>query len=370
MFQGSLNVRRGEHFERIQEQGGEINGHTFPDHTDYYQVVPAGLLQDVLFLEADRMAHLSITPQNLDTQRDVVKQEIRLQVEGKPYGGFPWTTLPAIQFSKWENTHNGYGDIADLDAATTDDCTDFYAKHYAPGNAVLAICGDFAPAAAIDEARRAFQDVPARSLPAPVDVSEPPPDSERRGTASDPLIPRPAIAVGWRLPDPATRLADYASFVVLSHVLTSGASGRLRKALAAHDAIVDTSVGLFGPLMVQAPDSFVAVVHHPEGAADAVLSTIEDEARTLSEQGITDDEARRAVATALTQQYLQLDSLAYRVRALARGELLFNQLRIVDRLAQHVAHVGPAQISRAAKTLANPHKRAVLTLQQPKETQA
>ncbi|MEU7279180.1 pitrilysin family protein [Streptomyces sp. NPDC045431] len=385
MFQGSLNVRRGEHFERIQEHGGQVNGHTFPDHTDYYQVVSAGMLADVLAMEADRMAGLAITRENLDTQRDVVKQEIRLQVEGRPYGGFPWTTLPAVQFRKWENTHNGYGDIADLEAATAEECADFYARHYAPGNAVLALCGDLAPAAAIDAARRAFRSVPARPVPAAVDVSEPWPTRERRGTAHDPLIPRPALAIGWRLPDPGVSLADYAAFVVLSHLLTSGASARLRQALAAHDTVVDTSVGLFGPLMVRDPDTFVAVAHHPEGAADAVLRTIEGEVRQIGERGAGVDESRRAVANALTRQYLQLDSLAYRVRALARGELLFRQPLIADRLARHIAEVGPALISRAAGRLTRGHERAVLHLrqspvrqpppqqlhpQQPKETAA
>ncbi|MFE1057044.1 M16 family metallopeptidase [Streptomyces rochei] len=370
MFQGSSRARRGEHFQRVQENGGQVNGHTFPDHTDYYQVVPTGLLDQMLDLEADRMARLTITPENLDTQREVVKQEIRLQVHGKPYGGFPWTTLPSIQYRKWANTHNGFGDIADLNAATADDCLDFYRLHYAPANAVLAICGDLAPGRAFDAARRAFRSVPARPAPPPVDVGEPPADEERQGTAYDPLIPRPALALGWRLPDPTTHLIDYAAFVVLSHLLTSGASARLRQAVNAHDAIVDTSVGLFGPLMVRDPDSFVTVAHHPDGAADAVIATIEDQARTLARSGPTDAEARRAVAVAATRQYQQLDSLAHRVRALARGTLLFDQPCIADHLARHITTIGPAQISQAADSLAHSKGRAVLMLRQSEEIAA
>lgn len=370
MFQGSLRVRRGEHFERIQAHGGQVNGHTFPDHTDYYQVVPAGLLDDVLDMEADRMARLSITQDNLATQREVVKQEIRLQVQGKPYGGFPWTTLPSVQYRKWVNTHNGYGDIADLEAATTDDCLDFYRRHYAPANAVLALCGDLAPEAAVDRARRAFRSVPARPAPAPVDIGEPAPEGERRGTAYDPLVPRPALALAWRLPDPTTHLTDYAAFVVLSHLLTSGGSARLRQAMSTHDALVDTSPGLFGPLMVRDPDSFVTVVHHPEGAEHEVIEAVEDEARALAESGPTDAEARRAVAIAATRHHQQLDSLAHRVRSLARGALLFGEPRVADHLAERIAATGPGHLRRAADTLARPEKRAVLMLRRPEESAA
>ncbi|MBM7167704.1 insulinase family protein [Streptomyces sp. G44] len=362
MFQGSTNVPRGGHFARIQAHGGLVNGHTFPDVTDYYQVVPTAALDEVLDLEADRMAGLAVTDDNLRTQRDVVKQEIRLQVDGRPYGGFPWTGLPAVLYRKWENAHNGYGELADLEAATTDDCADFFDRHYAPGNAVLALCGDLSPETALATARRAFSRVPHRPVPPVPDVSEPRAVTELRATCHDRLAPRPALAVGYRMPDAQTDLPAYAANVVLSHLLTSGATARLRAALAPLDVRVDSSPGLFGPLMAKDPDTFVIVAHHPEGAENKVLEVITAQAADIARKGCTEGEAERAVATAVTSLYQNLDSLAYRVRFLARGALLFNRPTIADDLAQSISATTAHELALAAETLATPAGRAVLHL--------
>lgn len=369
MFQGSLNVAGGEHFASIQACGGTVNGNTFPDSTDYYQVVPVGALERVLELEADRMAFLSLTQGNLDTQRDVVKEEIRLQVVGKPYGGFPWTVLPSVLYRKWENAHDGYGELADLDAASVADCAEFFHSYYSPGNAVLAVCGDVDPRAALEAAQRVFARVPARPAPHLTDISEPRGHYPLNGTCHDPLAPRPALAIGCRLPDAAADLSAYAAYVVLSHLLTSGANARLRRALAPMGVQVDSSVGLFGPLMVKDPDTFVIVAHHPEGLADTVLDTVTDQAVEVAEGAYHGAEGERAVATAVTALYQNLDSLQYRVRSLARGALLFDRPDIDDDLARAVADTSSDGIAAAAATVAQPNGRAVLTLT-PKEAAA
>ncbi|MEU9046539.1 MULTISPECIES: pitrilysin family protein [unclassified Kitasatospora] len=364
MFQGSRNVAAGEHFARVQARGGTVNGNTFPDVTDYHQVVPADALEEILVLEADRMARLEVTERNFATQRDVIKEEIRQQVTGRPYGGFPWIRLPAVLYRKWENTHNGYGETHDLDAASVADCADFYRRHYAPGNAVLAVCGEVDPQAVLDAARRIFADVPGQP-PAPLaDIREPVAQEQREGVCHDPLAPRPALAIGCRLPDAAADLDGYAAFVVLQQLLTGGSNSRLRRAFAPLGALVDSSVGLFGPLMVKDPDTFVIVSHHPEGMADLVLETITGHCTELasgSAPGLG-EEVERSVARAVTDLYQNLDSLLHRVRFLARGTLLFNQPDIAERLAEAVARTGPDAVAAAAAAVAGRTGRAVLTL--------
>ncbi|MFJ4188914.1 M16 family metallopeptidase [Kitasatospora sp. NPDC089509] len=362
MFQGSLNVPGGDHFARIQAHGGFVNGNTFQDVTDYHQVVPVGVLAEVLALEADRMAHLSVTERNFTTQRDVVKEEIRQQVTARPYGGFPWTTLPAVLYRRWENAHNGYGETADLDAATVADCADFYAHGYGPGNAVLAICGQADPHTALDAARRAFAAVPARTRTTPPDLGEPLADTPLHGTVRDPLAPRPALALGCRLPDPAADLDAYAAFLVLSKLLTGGSNARLRRALAPLHAQVDSSVGFFGPLMARDPDTFLIVSHHPDGQAEAVLEAVTGQCADLAAGGCPPQEAERAVAAALTDHHQQLDSLLHRARFLARGTLLFDRPGIVDDLAAALTAVTPRAIGAAAATVARPAGRALVTL--------
>ncbi|MFD9304460.1 M16 family metallopeptidase [Streptomyces sp. NPDC060048] len=363
MFQGSRNTVPGEHFAAVQACGGIVNGNTFPDSTDYFQVVPAGALRKVLDLEADRMGFLTISPEQFATQRSVVKEEIRLQVTGRPYGGFPWTVLPGVMFERWANTHNGFGELADLDAATTEDCSAFFRTYYAPGNAVLAMCGDLDPEMALAEARAAFRGVPGRTVPGPPpDLAEPLPEQERRGVRFDPLAPQPALALGARLPDARRDLRAYAAHVALTHLLTTGSHARLRAALTPLGAKVDSAAGYFGPLAVTHPDTFVIVAHHAPGLADEVEETVKGHLAEVAGGAAHGAETARAVACARTAFYRDFDSIAYRVRFLARGALLFDRAGIGEDLARHIDDLSDGDLAAAAADVSSPAGRALLTL--------
>ncbi len=118
MFQGSANAGKMVHIKLINSSGGVLNGSTHYDVTNYYEAVPSNAVERVLWLEADRMRALKVDDENLRNQRDVVKEEVRVNVLNQPYGGFPWLDLPPIAYRNWANAHNFYGDFADLDAAT------------------------------------------------------------------------------------------------------------------------------------------------------------------------------------------------------------------------------------------------------------
>ena len=120
-----------------------LNGSTRLDYTNYYEVLPSNALERALFLEADRMRSPAVNEENLANQIAVVKEEIRVNVLNEPYGGFPWVTLAPVLYDTYANAHDGYGSFADLDSATVDDARDFFDAYYAPGNAVLALSGDF-----------------------------------------------------------------------------------------------------------------------------------------------------------------------------------------------------------------------------------
>src|SRR6201993_353638 len=142
MFQGSANLEKLAHFRYVQGSGGTFNGSTHLDYTDYFETVPSNALERVLFLEADRMRGPRLTEENLRNQCDVVKEEIRVNVLNRPYGGFPWLKLPPVMFDSFPNAHDGYGSFVDLESATGDDAANFFARYYAAGNAVLTVGGD------------------------------------------------------------------------------------------------------------------------------------------------------------------------------------------------------------------------------------
>src|SRR5437660_9363140 len=146
------------------------------------------------------MLGVRLDEETLANQIAVVKEEIRVNVLNRPYGGFPWIHLPPVLFRTYNNAHNGYGSFVDLEEATLDDAAGFFERYYAPANAVLAVAGDFD----VDEASRMisrhYGDIPARAVPPTVDASEPLPQNDHRVVRDDPLAPQPAAAFGYRVP--------------------------------------------------------------------------------------------------------------------------------------------------------------------------
>jgi len=114
-----------------------------------------------------------------------------------------------VMFETFPNAHDGYGSFADLESATVKDAQDFFDHYYACGNATLAVAGDFDVAQATVMIERHFGDVPARPKPVLPDFDEPDIDGERRETYTDRLAPLPAVAGGWRVPDPVGGFEAY-----------------------------------------------------------------------------------------------------------------------------------------------------------------
>jgi zinc protease len=367
MFQGSESLEKLAHFRHVQSSGGTFNGSTHPDYTDYYEVVPSAALERALFMEADRMRAPRLTAENLRNQVDVVKEEIRLNVLNKPYGGFPWITLPPVLYETFPNAHNGYGDFSELEAATVDDCAAFFDVYYAPGNAVLTVAGDLDVDDAVKLVHQHFDDVPFRPVPVRPSFGEPPPDRERRHCQPDPLAPLPALAIGYRMPDPIADLGGYVAHEVLSAVLSDGDSARLVQRLVHSDELVtDISArcGLFGtPLDARDPDTFTVTAIHPSTVdVNRVLAAIDEELVRLAANGPEPDELSRITARWVATLFREHDRLVSRTLAIGAFELLHGRAELITELPALVAAAGPEQIASAAAGL-QPDSRAVLILE-------
>jgi len=366
MFQGSESLPKLAHFRHVQSSGGTFNGSTHFDYTDYYQVLPSAALERAIFLEADRMRAPTISEENLRNQVDVVKEEIRLNVLNRPYGGFPWILLPPVLYETFANAHNGYGDFSDLEQATVQDCAAFFDSYYAPANAVLTVAGDFDVETAAEFVHRHFDDVPKRPAPKRPSFAEPLPNAQRRGVHEDPLAPLPALAVGYRLPDPATELDAYTARVALASVLSDGDSSRLRQRMIYRDELVTdigAGVGLFGvPYEARDPDTLtITAVHPPTVDADRVLATVDEELATVAKDGVSEDELGRTVARWSSTMFRDHDRLATRTRAIGACELLHGRGELAVELPAMVAAVSSDQVAAAAAEL-RPDERAVLTI--------
>jgi zinc protease len=372
MFQGSESLEKLAHFRHVQGSGGTFNGSTHQDYTDYFQVLPSAALERALFLEADRMRAPKITEENLRNQVDVVKEEIRLNVLNRPYGGFPWILLPPVLYSTFANAHNGYGDFTDLEQATVDDCAAFFDTFYAPGNAVLTIAGDIDVDHATELVHKHFGDVPAREVRPRPSFGESFPSQELRGHHADPHAPLPAVAIGHRLPDPVGELDAYLANVVLAAVLSDGDAARLQQRMVYQDSLVvdvHAGCGLMGsPLDARDPDTFtLTAIHTPEVGVDRVVRAVDEELEKLAVDGPTPEELARVTARWSASLYREHDRLVSRTLDLGSAELLHGRAELISELPDRVAAITVEDVASAAKAL-RPDARAVLELEPANDT--
>ncbi|HCT80246.1 MAG TPA: peptidase M16 [Micromonosporaceae bacterium] len=362
MFQGSANLEKLAHFRYVQGAGGTFNGSTHLDYTDYFETVPSNAFERMLFLEADRMRGPRLTEENLQNQIDVVKEEIRVNVLNRPYGGFPWLKLPPVMFDTFPNAHDGYGSFTDLEAATVSDAAEFFDRYYACGNATVGVSGDFD----LDEARQLiekhFGDVPARPAPARPDFDEPDLTSERRQSYVDSLAPLPAVAAAWRIPNPITNFTDYLPYVVLAEVLTDGDASRLVERMVLKDRSVTSVGGYIGfmgePFEVRDPTALLLQAHlPPQGSVDKVLATIDEELDRLANNGLAKGELARTQARMATHLLRDTDAVLGRALRMAVLELQRSNPALLNDLPHLIAEVTEEQIRQAVAAM-RPQRRA------------
>ena len=366
MFQGSANLPKLEHARYVQGSGGSFNGSTHFDFTEYHESLPSNALERGLFLEADRMAGPALTDETVENQIAVVKEEIRVNVMNRPYGGFPWLYLPGVAYETFPNAHNGYGDFVDLEAATLADATAFFRRYYAPGNAVLCVAGDLDVDATFGLVERHFGSIRARRTPRRPSFAEPLPSVQRSGAVDDDHAPIPAIALGFRVPAPVGLPSDYLAHVLLGEVLADGDASRLWQALV-HDSGLATDVsaylGEFGdPFEERDPVLMTISSFYPQpGSRDAILSVIERELRRLAEDGPAPGELDRVRTKLVASIVRGLGAAADRAANLAKFELVHGRAELLAELPGRFAAITDADMQAAAAALVAQH-HAVLDL--------
>jgi len=241
MFQGSENLGKMEFIRLINKNGGVLNGSTRFDFTNYFEIVPSHKMETILWAEADRMKGLAITQENLTNQQGVVMNEVKVNVLNQPYGGFPWLDMPQYANENWFNSHNFYGDLADLEAATLGDVQSFFDTFYAPNNAVLVVVGDFEVSEAKSYVQKYFGNIPASNLPAKPDITEPKQEKEKFSSKVDNLATRPALAFAYHVPERNT--PEYYAMGLLNQILVAGNDSRLYQSLVNEKSVTGNISG-------------------------------------------------------------------------------------------------------------------------------
>ncbi len=243
MFEGSAHVPEGKFDEWLEAAGGDNNGSTSEDRTNYWEDVPRNALELALYLEADRMGFLldSMSPDKVDGQRDIVKNERRQSYENRPYG-LAYITLAEHLFPPEHPYHwptIGYMD--DLSAAGYDDVVDFFRRYYAPNNASLSIAGDIDTTEARALVEKWFSAIPAGPPVPPVQAPAVRLDSEQRIVLED-KVQLPRLYMAWLTP-PQFAPGD-AEMDVAARLFSQGKNSRLYKRLV-YDLQIAQDVSAF-----------------------------------------------------------------------------------------------------------------------------
>ncbi|MGB3949316.1 MAG: pitrilysin family protein [Bacteroidia bacterium] len=228
MFEGSQNIKRGEFMKTVQSAGGELNANTSFDRTFYYEVLPSNQLELGLWLESERMLHAKIDSLGVETQRKVVKEELKQRNENTPYGsvlneafGHAFVQHPY----RW--TPGGSPEY--INKASLQEFIDFYKMYYVPNNATISIAGDINVSQTKQLIEKYFAPIPkgAVHIIRPT-IVEPQKTAEVRDTIFD-NIQLPAVVMAYHIPAQGT--PDYYAVNMLTTLLSQGKSSRMQKSI-------------------------------------------------------------------------------------------------------------------------------------------
>jgi zinc protease len=307
MFEGSGNVPEGAFDEWLEAAGGFNNGSTNTDRTNYYEMVPRSALELALFLESDRMGFLldAMSPEKVDGQRGVVKNERRQSYENRPYG-LAYLTLGENLYPPEHPYHwPVIGSQEDLSAASYEDVVQFHRTYYAPSNAGLVIAGDIDPAETRRLVEHWFSDVPAGPPVGPLDGPAASLTEEKRIVLED-RVQLPRLYMCWLSP-PIFAPGD-AELDIAGDVLAGGKNARLYKRLV-YDLQVAQDVSAYqGSAELQSEFCVVATARSGHTLAE-LEHLIQEELDRLKAEGPTGREVQRAVNQNEAGVLSQLESI-------------------------------------------------------------
>ena len=288
------------------------------DRTNYFETLPSNELALGLWLEADRMRSLAITPENFENQRATVKEERRQSYDDRPYANSMLRINELAYGDYWPYAHSTIGDMQDLDAAPLEAVQEFFDAYYKPNNAVLSIAGDFDPDEAMALAERYFGNIAGGEVPA----YEPPAiqaqTAERTEVMTDRLANLPAFHIAYHIPPMRER--DHYALEMLGLILGDGDSSRLYQELVKEKEIL-TSLSVSTDDR-RGPDLFsfwglMASGHEPAEARTAIYEALEK----VAQEGVTERELQKARNRIRAYFIFGLQSNLSRAQQLAEYEL-------------------------------------------------
>ncbi|MEM6454074.1 MAG: pitrilysin family protein [Acidobacteriota bacterium] len=364
LFEGSAHVGPNEHFRHVQRAGGNANGSTWYDRTNYYETLPSNQLDLGLWLESDRLGFFlpAISQHKLDMQREVVINERRQRVDNQPYGRaievLYETLLPEAHPYRWPVI--GY--VEDIERATLDQVRTFFQTHYVPNNAVLTVAGDLdgagGAARVLDRIAHFFGEIPPGAPPPPPPVPFVQLDAARRVELPD-RVQLPRVYVGATMPaygDDAWYAGD-----LLSTALTSGKTSPLYVDLVYERQLAQDVVCYVLPLEEQSTFTMIATCR-PGVEAAALESALHAHLDRAAASPPADADLERSQNQNLMMHFRALQNLDHRADALSRATTFFDDPHRVATEAQRLQRLGGDDVTAFAAAYLRPEQRATVVV--------
>ncbi len=356
LFEGTENIGRGEYMKKIESIGGTLNAYTSNDVTYYHEVVPANYLETALYMESERMLHAKIDTVGVETQRSVVKEEMRQRIDNQPYG-----TILQETFKRTHLVHPYQwpviGSLDHLNAATLDEFMQFYNTYYVPNNAVLSIAGDIDYDQTEEWVRKYFSEIPVGTgtINRPT-VTEPRRTEETRDIVFD-NIQLPAVIQAYNLPPKKHK--DSHALSMLSTYLTGGKSSLLTKEVVDKQQKA-VAVAAF-PLDLEDGGVFLLYgIANMGVTADSLERAIDQQLAKVIANGISEDDFQKLQAQVENAVVSRHASVAGIAESLAEAKTFFGDANEVNREMDKYNRVSRADIQRVAKEYLGKNGRVVL----------
>lgn len=364
MFQGSANVKKAEHFKLVEQAGGNLNGSTAEDRTNYYETLPSNRLNLGLWLEADRMRSLAITDSTLANQREAVKEERRLRVDNQPYTGAIFEGMYALADSAtcFPYSHSIIGSMEDLNAAKTSDVKAFFDLYYAPNNATLTVVGDFDVAQTKTLIEQYFGSIPkGAEAPAVTCQTQISPGLIRRNWP-DPKASLPGVMMAFRIPE--YKNDDVPALELLSTILGQGESSRINKVVVRDKKLAQGALVLINPAAPRrGPGVLLAFGIANTGVSpDSLMQGMTEEFAKLVKEGVTEAELNKAKNAYRTQLITGQQRAADKAEALQAASMFLGSAEAVNTNWRRFLGVTTADIKRVAGSYLQPANSLVLLI--------
>ncbi|MBJ6760770.1 insulinase family protein [Myxococcaceae bacterium JPH2] len=373
MFQGSAHVPDDVHISLMEQAGAtDLNGSTTFDRTNYYQTVPSNYLETALWLESDRMGFLldALSQKKLDTQREVVKNERRQDVETAPYGEAHEKAWQALFPAPHPYFGNIIGSMKDLDAATLDDVKAFFRTWYAPANATLAIVGDFDVPSTKALVEKYFGTLSSTPKPKRPDVAPVKLTQEKVIRHDERVATLPLLSMSW-LTAPYLKPGD-ATADVLATALGTGKASRLYRRLVLEKQLAQSVDATQQSLGAQSVFS-IDVVARPGVSTDAIKNEVDAILEEVRKDSVTPEEIQRVRTRFDTRMLSGLQAVG---GSGGKADVLQNYNHFIGEpnyVAQDLARyqdVTPEKVKQFARDVLRPDARVTLHAVPPSKQEA